>query len=401
VTPAKLARGRGRRAAGLAAAAVAASVVVLPSAPVSASATSRDGDYTTSCPRAESLVAGTVWHRHTLARGLTLKEGQHNDGRGYVRMHVLTVDLTNRHLTFAPLVRKLAMRSPLSELAAGRPHLLAATNTGFFDFETGAPLGPVVTRGQLIIGSAHPATVVGFGPTGLAQVGHVALAATVTSRSGSRPLAGLNVLHPSQGITAYTSRWGSEQVNLPRDAVARYVDNGVVTSRTGRYDGAPRSGYLLVARGQSSVDWLQSLSRGGATTVSQGTTSDTPKAFRQAYNVAGQIVAVGGRPRTGLNCRKRYPQPARTAVGIANHGHTLLLTLVDDNPGTAMHGLDANQMARVMADLGANQAYLFDGSGSTELLARFRSHPSTLSLRTYRTDGEERPMPVGLGIFSR
>ncbi|MDQ1706461.1 MAG: hypothetical protein QOF18_2827 [Frankiaceae bacterium] len=397
------ARGPGRRAAGLAAAAVAASIVALPSTPVSASAGrgGGHGDYTTNCPRAESLVAGTVWHKHTLAPGLTLKEGQHNDGRGFVRMHVLTVDLTNRHLMFAPLARKLAMRTPLSQLAAGRPQLLAATNTGFFDFQYGAPLGPVVTRGQMIIGSAHPATVVGFGPTGLAQVGHVALAATVTSRSGSRPLAGLNLLHPPQGITAYTSRWGSEQVDTPRDAVARYVDNGVVTSGTGRYDGAPNSGYLLVARGQSSIDWLKSLNRGGATTVSQGVTSDTPKPFRQAYNVAAQIVAVGGRARTGMNCRTRYPQPARTAIGILNHGHTLMLTFVDDDPGTAMHGLDANQMARVMADLGANQAYLFDGSGSTELLARFPSKPSALSLRTYLTDGEERPMPVGLGIFRR
>jgi hypothetical protein len=66
-----------------------------------------------------------------------------------------------------------------------------------------------------------------------------------------------------------------------------------------------------------------------------------------------------------------------------------------------MHGLDAAQMARLMKDLGAGEAYLFDGSGSTELLARMPSNPSALSLRNYPADGAERAMPVGFGIFSR
>jgi hypothetical protein len=72
---------------------------------------------------------------------------------------------------------------------------------------------------------------------------------------------------------------------------------------------------------------------------------------------------------------------------------------VADNPGTPMHGLDSAQMARLMKDLGAQEAYLFDGSGSTELLARMPSNPGQLSLRTFPADGVERPLPVGFGIF--
>jgi hypothetical protein len=64
-----------------------------------------------------------------------------------------------------------------------------------------------------------------------------------------------------------------------------------------------------------------------------------------------------------------------------------------------MHGLDSVQMARVMKDQGAQEAYLFDGSGSTELLARMPSAPTRLSLRNFPADGVERPMPVGFGIF--
>jgi hypothetical protein len=129
--------------------------------------------------------------------------------------------------------------------------------------------------------------------------------------------------------------------------------------------------------------------------------TDAKRPFRQAYSYSAQVVMAGGVARTDLTCRRRYPQPARTVIGWADHGRRLLLLVVDDKPGTDMHGLDSNQAARVMADLGANQAFLLDGSGSSEMLARLRSHPDRLSLRNYPADGEERSMPVGFGIFKR
>lgn len=389
---------RRRRACALTAATVATAIAAVP---VAASAGPADSAYTTNCPRAESLVRGTTWHSHTLATGLTLQEGQHADPRGYVRMHVLRIDMTSRHLSFAPLVRKLAMRTPLSQLAAGRPHLLAATNTGYFDFGFGTPLGPVMTGGQLMTGTARPQDVVGINTVGLAQFGQVGLKGTVTAGGSTRGLAGINVLYPGAGITAYSPQWGSTRVAIPRNAIARYVDAGQVSSKAGRYDTPPSAGYLLVASGYSPVNWLESLRRGSAITVTRGTTSSTARPFRQAYGVGEEIVNPGGVARTGLTCRRRYPQPARTAVGVAGGGRELIIALVEDRPGTAMHGLDANQMARVMADLGAKQAYLFDGSGSTELLARLRSNPTVLAQRTYPADGAERAMPLGFGIFSR
>src|SRR3954452_22266511 len=126
--------------------------------------------------------------------------------------------------------------------------------------------------------------------------------------------------------------------------------------------------------------------------------ADTPVAFRQAYEAGKTIVATPGVVMTGLSCRIRYPQPARTAIGMANGGRNLILAVVTDHPGTTMHGLDASQMSKLMVELGAAHAYLLDGSGSSEMIARM---PSTgrLSLRNYPADGAERTMPVGLGIF--
>ena len=79
---------------------------------------------------------------------------------------------------------------------------------------------------------------------------------------------------------------------------------------------------------------------------------------------------------------------------------TLIIAEVEDEPNShnpTVHGLDESQMSKLMVQLGANRAFAWDGSGSTELLARFRG-ASSLSLRTYPADGDERPMPVGFGV---
>jgi hypothetical protein len=382
----------------LAAATAAASVAsVLAAAPASAD---RRPTTTTDCPAPESLVSGTDWHRHRLAPGVVLSEGRHDDRNGFVDMHVLDVDVTNRHLSFAPLVRRLAQRTPLSQLAAGHPSLVAATNTGYFDFDAGTPLGPLVDRKHPWLTSATMTTVVGFGTTGLVQAGQIGLAGTVTvGRTASTPLVGLNVVDPATGVTAYTSRWGRTHVPLPRAAVSRYVSGGRVGPAAGAYDAAPTSsGYLLVARGTAATSWLSSLRPNAAVSVTRKVTTTTKRPFASAYGVGSRLVHAGV-AGTAFTCRRRYPQPARTAVGFADGGKRLLLALVTDNPGTRMHGLDSAQMARLMKDLGAREAYLFDGSGSTELLARMRSNPGRLSLRTFPADGVERPMPVGFGIF--
>src|SRR3954447_12201149 len=199
-----------------AATAVASVASMLAAAPASAD---HGHSQTTSCPAPESLVTGTTWHRHRLAPGVVLAEGRRPDRAGYVDLHVLDVNVTNKHLSFAPLVRRLAQRSPLSQLAGGRPSLVAATNTGYFDFDAGAPLGPLVDRLHPWLSSATKATVVGFGTTGLVQAGQIGLAGSVTvGRSSSKPLAGLNVVSPPTGVTAYTSRWGTVGISIPRGA---------------------------------------------------------------------------------------------------------------------------------------------------------------------------------------
>ena len=378
----------------------AAGLVAVAGAQISAPASASTATgYTTSCPRPEPLASKATWHRHTLARGVVLSEGQASDPRGVVSMHVLTVDLTQRGISVRPLMRHLAQRSPLTDLAANRPKLVAATNSSYYDFYSGAPLGPVVSAGKPVTGFATGKPVVGIGSDHRVRFGHLRLVGSVTVGNSTRKLAAFNVLNIPTGVTLFNSTWGTRSVHLPYGARVRYVTRGVLSSSTGTWSTPPASGQLmLVARGATATQWLSSLRKGATVTTRRDAAADTPAPFSTAYQAGATIVSTPGVVITGLPCRIRYPQPARTALGIANGGRTLILVVVTDHPGTTTHGLDESQMSKLMVELGAGHAYLLDGSGSSEMLARM---PSTgrLTLRNAPADGAERTMPVGLGIF--
>jgi len=122
------------------------------------------------------LVPHTTWKNHTLASGLVMSTGTASDSNGTVNMHVLRVDLTKPAISVHPLMHSVAERLPLSTLAANKPRLLAATNTGYFDFISGAPTQPLIVGGSsLVMSSAHQ-SVVGLASKGRFQAGQVWLA---------------------------------------------------------------------------------------------------------------------------------------------------------------------------------------------------------------------------------
>jgi hypothetical protein len=371
------------------------------------------------CPKAESLVPGAHLSTRTLAKGVTLSGGTAHDPQGQVVIHVLRVDVSNRHVVLAPLVRSLAERSPLSQLAAHRRHLVAATNTGYFDFRTGAPVGPFITGGRVVMLSTRHQRVAGLGSNGRLEAGDVWLSATVTSGSSAHPLSALNELDPPSGLAVYTRAWGTS-VSVRSGAGIRPVASGVVGASSvvgsggnggghggghggGRSNGVaiPVNGELLVATSQSARSWLRLLHSGASLKSAIAVKTSAPVAFTQAYGVGSQIVARAGHPLTGFSCDSSNTRtPARTSIGFAKGGRQLILAVVSDHPRTSVHGLDEDQMSKLMVQLGAASAYAFDGSGSAELLARTPGAAS-LTLRNYPADGVERPMPLGLGIYTR
>jgi GH25 family lysozyme M1 (1,4-beta-N-acetylmuramidase) len=354
--------------------------------------------YTTNCMRPESLVAGTRWRRRVPSPGVLLMEGQHHDPRGLVGLHVLWVDVKNPHVRFAPLMHHVADRRALTRLSR-HSTLVASTNAGYFDSGSGAPLNPVVVGGLPVFGPSVTSAAVGFGPDGLMHSAALAATGTVTGPHDPVPLAGWNPAQPAEGINAYSARWGSHPVPMPSDAVSRLVTNGVVSSATGRSRTAPAHGYLLVARGAVAAGWLRSLALGDRVSVRVTLTSSSRTPLSLAYSVGTHLV-IKGVAQTGSRCKRTEHLPARTAIGWTADRRHLVLVAIDNVPHTKFHGVEPDQLARIMHDLGAVEAFMFDGGGSTEMVVRPRAG-ARLTIRNHPTGNTERKIPVGFGIFRR
>jgi hypothetical protein len=351
-----------------------------------------------SCPVAESLVPGTTWHTHKLAPGVTLSEGDKSDGRGIVKMHVLRITVGQPGISFQPLRHAIAQRTPLSQLAAGHDHLVAAVNTGYFDFATGAPTQPLIVKGEPLVISTRHQRVLGFDTTGAVQSGSVHLAATLFAGKQTHDVVGINEGDVKDGIEAYNSAWGGRMVPGGWQATAREVIGSKLGANAGRDVHVPQNGYVVMSHGQTATRWLSSLQAGSITGLAGKVRTTTKHPFDQAYGVGVELVKQHGKARSGFSCNSaNTTQPARTAFGIADNGKTFVIGEVEDHPGTNIHGLDNDQMSAFMAQLGVDRAFDVDGSGSTEMLAKLPSS-GVLSQRTYPADGKERPMPVGLGI---
>jgi hypothetical protein len=207
------------------------------------------------------------------------------------------------------------------------------------------------------------------------------------------------------GLGLYTRAWGTSRVPSRSGNVIRPVIGGELQAPVKHFGfggvTVPSGGYLIESRGSAADSWLSTLRTGTAIGLAASVRTDAPHPFVQAYGAGSEIVQQPGVARTGLSCGSaNTKQPARTAIGLADGGKKLIIAEVEDHPGTWVHGLDEDQMSRFMVQLGVSRAFLLDGSGSTEMLARMPRSPSTISLRTYPADGIERPMPVGLGIMS-
>ena len=381
----------------------AASAPVTPDAtlgavpPVSSNPPQRSS-YTTNCMPPLNLVTHSAWRRTHPARGVTLAEGRHRDALGRVQLHLLFVDLKNPHVRLAPLMRHVSDHHKLSVLARHR-NLVAATNAGYFDLHSGAPIAPLVVNSNPLFGPGSTSPVVGLGPDGLMTAAGIAASGTVTGPHDVLALAGWNPAQPGEGVNAYSARWGARAVPMPRDAVSRRVAGGVVTTAAGRSATAPATGYLLVARGAVAAGWLRSLQVGDHVRVRVAMTSTSRSSLSLGYGVGTHLVSAGV-AATGSRCNSKERLPARTAIGWTADRRHLILAAVENNRRARIHGLEPDQLGRLMRNLGAAEAYMFDGGGSTEMVVR--PHPGArLSIRNHPSDGTERRIPLGFGVFRR
>ncbi|MFD9394357.1 phosphodiester glycosidase family protein [Streptomyces sp. NPDC060000] len=367
----------------------------------------------------------------TVAAGVTYQQYDLQAAAGKTHVHVLSVDLTNTHVRLGLLYPgAVASRAAVSSLADSQK-AVAGINGDFFNISesqhpgvaaTGASVGPAVVNGKALKGAVPNAqrfgpalppgtntrAVVGVGTDGRARLDSLSLNGTYSTPGRRLPLGGVNQYAlPENSVGAYTSDWGSvsrKRATCGTDterAAACSTSTYEVTLRKGRVvstSTAPGSGTIkagstvLVGR-EAGAQRLKGLVKGQAVAVRYGLTSASKSAY--GFAVGGYPILSGAEALSGLDTSV---SAVRTAVGIGNGGKRVFLFALDG--ATAYRkGLTIAEVATALKGLGATEGFSLDGGGSSTLVAR-PAGAAKVTVRNHPSDGYERPVSNGIGVFT-
>lgn len=334
---------------------------------------------------------------------------------------------------------------------ARRHGVLAAVNADFFPF-TGDPLGVGITGGELFsepwTGNAKggPRAVLGIGPSGqTAVIDTLGFLGDLQAADGARYfVAGINrALGPGE-IVAFSALYGAQaptrlngtqvvltDVNLPVRAsklmVGRVSD---VRTGGGLPIPIPSGGLVLSAGAGAGAAFLQAHAHSGdkmgfvLAVTPVGQTHDGVKVAslprsagdlpsrdgegiaRGAYLWAEMQQAVGGGPRLlvggqpaidglaeGFDAGFTDHAYPRTAAGVSQDGHHLILVTVDGRQALS-RGVTLPEMAQILKRYGAWNALNLDGGGSTAMAV------AGLTVNSPEGGASERPVADMLTVWS-
>ncbi len=368
-----------------------------------------------------------------LAPGVRYTEFDIPAAKGVAHAHVLSVDLRNPRVSVDLLhPGAVAARAPVSRLTDAQG-AVAGVNGDFFNITetqhpgveaTGAPVGPAIAGGRTLkaavpdgqrFGPALPPgtstrDVLGVGTDHRARLDSLALDGSVATTETRLPLGGLNQYAlPVGSVGAFTSDWGSPSrvratcgtdtdraAPCSTDTYEVTVQDGrVVSSADTPGNGPIASGTTVLVGREAGAQQLRKLSLGERVVVRHRLVAAASR-IPYRFVIGGYPVLRGGRPLAGLDTTTAA---VRTAAGISDGGRRLLLLALDGAPEFRT-GLTIAEVADTMRQLGSVDAFSLDGGGSSTLAAR-EPGSTTATVRNHPSGGAERPVPNGIGVFSR
>ncbi|MGW1008232.1 phosphodiester glycosidase family protein [Streptomyces sp. NPDC002520] len=347
----------------------------------------------------ESVVAGRV--DYPVAPEIVLTSFDTFGRTGWTRVHVLNANLGNESVGVDLIADKVSEARPLAE-STNAQHAVAAVNGDYFDItETFAAEGPEIQAGQVRKGTNQHTTVAAIGADRVARLADLVLTGKVTIAGTQRPLAALNSASiPADGIAVFTPLWGTADRKLIQDAgpfTELVVQGGTVNAVNNQITATPvpEGGLIVLGRGAAAAQ-VAAAKPGDAVDVAFAPQSDAPATLTMALGSGSVLVKNGTAIDFPPSSGNDVPKP-RTAIAWLDGGHRLLLVAVDGSANFSA-GLSFDHMATLLVRLGATEAFMLDGGGSTEIVAR---HPGDAAVKVVNTpsDGNERPVPNGVGLF--
>ena len=344
-----------------------------------------------------------------LAPGVVYKREVRSIGGHRVVVHVLDAPKPGGLYDLKPVLSNglVTGRETVSSMQRrlSRRATLAGVNGDLFNWGSGRPSGIFLRKNLLSTRAFYNRSSLGIGVDGLLRTGFVRYTGTWQFGSNKeRVLREFNhPLEQDSGVVLYSPTWGprTPRVRGAREIVLSHVaavgpnkdlvGRVVLRSWSTRHN-IPAGGAVLQASGDRRKVLLEEAKLGHWVKLHVSLTpwwSDVKDAIG-----GGPRIVTGGVPvyQAGESflASQLLPRNPRTAVGQLANGRVLMVAV--DGRTSWSAGVTNSQLARLMADLGAQTAMALDAGGSTTMAfdGQVLNHPS---------DGGERAVADSLMVF--
>ena len=342
--------------------------------------------------RTRTVISGErSWQ---VSPGVRYRRWNQTNARGKIRAHLLTVNPRRAGVTIDYAHgRYVPTRAPLTKLLA-RDDAVAGINGGFFDiYDTGAPLGVGRDRQQGMLHGAKYTWHNAFYVTrdGEFRIGPRMMTAQI-EQFPQIEITNLDSPRVREGkVGIYAPAWGRTFGYRITDGQRKRVrmvviqDGRVASNRTTLNSDQQIRGLVLIGRG-AGADALSQLRVGSIASVERRLPGEPQLA------ISGEKILLRNGVRQVSDDRELHP---RTAIGIDRDTGRLLLLVVDGR-ATFSRGLTLVEEARLLRQLGAEDALNFDGGGSSTMVAANRD--GQVEVLNSPSDGRPRSIPDGIAI---
>ena len=318
-------------------------------------------------PQDDTPTTRTTPQRSELAPGVTYTTWSQSDARGPIVAHLVAADLDQPGVRL-DVVNPGRVAAVEDVLTMARAHsAIAAVNGDFYDIgRTNAPLGVGFSPARGLYNARRTGWNQAFFVTrkGRPQFGEVDLQARIRQAPDADVTNVNSHFVLPGGIGVYTAKWGrtpgyAVTQGQQRDIRMVEVRHGRIVANRGKLKPGRRiDGLVLIGRGPGAVA-LRKLGR-GPLDVSWWLRG------RPRMVITGSKLLIDDGQVMVVDDAEMHP---RTAVGIDRDTNEVLLLTIDGRQDDS-RGYTMVELARMMQDLGADEALNLDGGGSTTMVGR-------------------------------
>lgn len=307
-----------------------------------------------------------------LATGVVHEHIRQADANGPLNIHVLRVDPRQPGVRVEPALASrdtYFSRGTVSQITRAYG-AVAGINAGYFNMQTGAPLGLVMINGELISAPLYNRSALAIGERGEALIGNTQLANQLVVPSGEvYDFDGTNQARGLNRMVLFTRHYGPSTQTTPGGKEYSLLPDGTVLSQQECNTPIPTGGYVISAHGQAA-QWLDRYVKVGTKLGVRSPLADFWPGVRHALGGGPTLVRSGNVLVTALEEQFKpditQGLAPRTAVGLLPSGEMLLVT-VDGRQPSMSRGLSLTGMAYLLQQMGATEGLNMDGGGSTAM----------------------------------